>query len=361
VSVSATLLAGGVLLATVMPARADYAAGAAHYARGDYERAFLEMVPAAADGNADAQFTVAVMHDVGQHVAIDKKEAAEWYRRAANQGHPNAQLRLAGMLFDGDGIKRNRREAYVWALLSAERLPTAQQRNAQDYAERVLKTLGDGDARRARAVAASWQPRLPYVLRRADGAPPRRSAVGTGVFLNRDGALLTNLHVVFPCTQLLVSRGDEAEEAKVRNFDVALDLALLSTPYRPEDAASFAVMPALAVGERIGFTGYAPRETRSRASLSTHGAVIALSDTTGSEDFFRTSAAVFAGQSGGPVTREGGAVVGLIKGTGRVESFSLAIAGQRIVAFLERAKVAYRQGTAGPPPATTIARVECWR
>jgi S1-C subfamily serine protease len=349
------------LLLLPIHARADYATGAAHYARGDYERALFELLPAAADGNADAQFTVAVMHDVGQHVAVDKKEAAEWYRRAANQGHPSGQLRLAGMLFDGDGVRRDRREAYMWALLAAERLPVAQQKEARDYATRVQRALSAGEAGRARAEAASWQPRLPWVPRRPDGMPPRRAAIGTGVFLNRDGALLTNLHVVFPCTELVVTRDEEFETAKVANFDVALDLAVLSTEFRPDETAVFAITPALAVGERIGFTGYAPRETRSRASLSTEGAVTALTDTTGSEDFFRTSAPVYAGQSGGPVTRASGAVVGLIKGTGRVESFSLAIAGPRISAFLQRAKVPFRQAAEGPPPPATIARVECWR
>jgi S1-C subfamily serine protease len=321
----------------------------------------FEMLPAAADGNADAQFTVAVMHDVGQHLAIDKKEAAEWYRRAANQGHPNGQLRLAGMLFDGDGVKRDRREAYMWALLAAERLPISQQKDAREYARRVERTLGGDDARRARAEASNWKPRLPWVPRPPDGVASRRAAIGTGVFLNRDGMLLTNLHVVFPCTELIVVRGEESETAKVDNFDVALDLAVLSTAFRPHDTAAFAIAPGLAVGERIGFTGYAPRETRSRASLSTEGAITALSDTTGSEDFFRTSAPVYAGQSGGPVTRESGAIVGLIKGTGRVENFSLAIAGQRIAAFLSRAKIPHRQAAAGPHPVATIARIECWR
>jgi S1-C subfamily serine protease len=340
------------------PSRADYAAGAALYAQRDYQRAFYEMVRAANDGSADAQFTLGVMYDVGQHVRVDKATAAAWYRQAALQGEPNAQLRLARMMFDGEGIKRDRRAGYVWALLAAERLPGAKRKDAVDEAARMRSSLSEGEARRARSDAAGWQPRLAALPPRSEGEM-RRAAVGTGVFVNRDGTMLTNLHVASPCRQVLVSDGEELHDAKVATFDVALDLAVLKTPFRPEASAIFAAAP-LAVGERIGLTGYAPRQAR-RMPLSTAGAVTALADMTGNDDFFLTSAEVFAGQSGGAVTREGGALVGLIKGSGRRESFSLAIASRRIAAFLSRAKVPFRQAAAGPDPAATIAFVECWR
>ena len=45
------------------------------------------------------------MYQEGQGVPINYKEAAKWYRRAANQGHARAQFFLGGdVLQKGDGV-----------------------------------------------------------------------------------------------------------------------------------------------------------------------------------------------------------------------------------------------------------------
>jgi uncharacterized protein len=45
-------------------------------------------------------------------------QAAEWLRQAAEQGLPQAQLQLARLLRDGQGVPMDRSQAYVWMLLS---------------------------------------------------------------------------------------------------------------------------------------------------------------------------------------------------------------------------------------------------
>jgi hypothetical protein len=86
------------------------------------------------------------------------------------------------------------------------------------------------------------------------------------------------------------------------------------------------------------------------------------------------------GQSGGPVIDEHGFVVGLVKGSATMQdppvevlstaqNRSLAIAGNRIAAFLDRLKIAFRRSpSVGPTseprpnlsPAGIIGLVECW-
>ena len=41
-------------------------------------------------------------------------EAARWYRKAAEQGHANAQYELGWCYFLGQGVKENREEAKKW-------------------------------------------------------------------------------------------------------------------------------------------------------------------------------------------------------------------------------------------------------
>ena len=49
---------------------------------------------AAEQGNADAQYNLAVMYANGLGVPQDDAEAVRWYRRAADQGMANAQAAL---------------------------------------------------------------------------------------------------------------------------------------------------------------------------------------------------------------------------------------------------------------------------
>ena len=371
------LLIGIALFTVSGHALADYAAGAAFYAKKDYEHAFAVLLPAAQEGEAEAQFTMGVI-DVGQHVQVDKQAAFGWFRRAADQGHPNAQIRLSGMLFAGEGVSPDRQEAYKWALLAIDRLPLKKRDGARAFSRQIRPLLDDAQAAHAQAEAAVWQPRLPAMTDH-DGATPRLIKTGTGVLMNERGSLLTDLHVAWPCRRLLVSYGDATNEATIFTFDIALDLAVLDTAFRRVQTAVFAVAPSLAVGEAVSIIGYALQETSSRAPISAQGTITALG-LFGNEDFFWTSAGSRQGQSGGPVIDERGLVVGLLKGSSKTQdpaieassstqNRSLAIAGERIAGFLERSKIAFRKSTSdgaiGETHSTAsragiIGLVECW-
>jgi S1-C subfamily serine protease len=371
------LLIGIALFTVSGHALADYAAGAAFYAKKDYEHAFDVLLPAAQEGEAEAQFTMGVMYDVGQHVQVDKQAAFGWYRQAADQGHPNAQIRLSGMLFAGEGVAPDRQEAYKWALLAIDRLPVKKRDGARAFSKQIRPLLDDAQAAHAQAEAEVWQPRLPAMADH-DGATPRLIKTGTGVFMNERGSLLTDLHVAWPCRRLLVSYGDATNEATIFTFDIALDLAG-DTAFRRVQTAVFAVAPSLSLGESVSIIGYALQETSSRAPISAQGTITALG-LFGNEDFFWTSASSRQGQSGGPVIDERGLVVGLLKGSSKTQdpaieassstqNRSLAIAGERIAGFLERSKIAFRKSTSdgaiGETHSTAsragiIGSVECW-
>jgi len=281
------LLIGIALFTVSGHALADYAAGAAFYAKKDYEHAFAVLLPAAQEGEAEAQFTMGVI-DVGQHVQVDKQAAFGWYRRAADQGHPNGQIRLSGMLFAGEGVSPDRQEAYKWALLAIDRLPLKKRDAARAFSRQIRPLLDDAQAAHAQAEAAVWQPRLPAMADH-DGATPRLIKTGTGVLMNERGSLLTDLHVAWPCRRLLVSYGDATNEATIFTFDIALDLAVLDTAFRRVQTAVFAVAPSLLVGESVSIIGYALQETTSRAPISAQGTITAVG-LSGNEDFFWTSA-----------------------------------------------------------------------
>src|SRR5258708_35749007 len=66
--------------------------GAAAYNRGDYATARRLWLPLAEGGNADAQTMLGIIYEGGHGVSQDYAAAVTWYRRAADQGHPDAQF-----------------------------------------------------------------------------------------------------------------------------------------------------------------------------------------------------------------------------------------------------------------------------
>lgn len=61
----------------------------------------------------------AVVYYKGDGVPADFSEAAEWFRKAAEQGHVQAEYNLGVMYRDGDGVERDLAEAAKWFLASA--------------------------------------------------------------------------------------------------------------------------------------------------------------------------------------------------------------------------------------------------
>lgn len=81
------LITPSVLLALLAPlyAGADFDKGLDAVEAGDFATAEKEGKKAAAQGNADAQFNLALMYRKGESVLQDDKETGKWYLLAAEQ------------------------------------------------------------------------------------------------------------------------------------------------------------------------------------------------------------------------------------------------------------------------------------
>src|SRR6266849_6565815 len=66
---------------------------------------------AADQGNPPAQLYLGYMYTVGMGVPQDKAEAVLWYRRASTSNYPEAKVNLAALYMRGDGVKQDRQEA----------------------------------------------------------------------------------------------------------------------------------------------------------------------------------------------------------------------------------------------------------
>lgn len=80
-----------------------------------------ELLEAAEDGEATAQYLVALRYGKGEGVERDPERALEWMTRAAENGHLEAQAGL-GVYFTGEGqTQENRDNAMLWLQRAAER------------------------------------------------------------------------------------------------------------------------------------------------------------------------------------------------------------------------------------------------
>jgi TPR repeat protein len=79
------------------------------------ERYVAELRARIAQGDIEAEVALGNLYESGQSVLpLDPAQAAEWYRRAADKGHAGAQMNLAMMYFDGQGVARNVGQAVAW-------------------------------------------------------------------------------------------------------------------------------------------------------------------------------------------------------------------------------------------------------
>lgn len=99
---------------------------------GDYETALREL---STKDDPESLYDVGLMHYMGSGTKRDAKQAAEWYRKAADKGYAPAQYQLGVLYAAGDGVDQDDKEAAAWLQKAVD----------QDYAPareplRILKT-----------------------------------------------------------------------------------------------------------------------------------------------------------------------------------------------------------------------------
>ena len=159
---------------------------------------------------------------------------------------------------------------------------------------------------------------------------------GSGIVLSSDGIILTNLHVVEKAVKggygptVTFSNGDRFDSAVI-GYDKSKDIALLKINAHDLEPATFGDSDLLNVGDVI----YAVGDPYGVLEFSmTTGHVCALNRMVATEaneegiNMFQIDAAVYSGNSGGPVYNGNGEVVGIVTakyGDGELDGVGFAI------------------------------------
>ena len=90
--------------------------GSAHAAEDDFDA----VKKAAEQGHVDAQYNLGFLYDIGEGVPEDDSEAERWYRKSAEQGYVLAQYNLGIKYANGYGVPEDDAEAVRWYRKAAE-------------------------------------------------------------------------------------------------------------------------------------------------------------------------------------------------------------------------------------------------
>ena len=113
-----------------------------------------EVIQSAQEGDAVAQYNLAVMHSKGVGVAQNDAEAIKWYGLAAEQGHAMAQYNLGMVYYFGKGVPQDYSTAYKWVLIAAE---YGDNSVAKDALLNIAKKMSQEQVSAAEDAAEAWQ------------------------------------------------------------------------------------------------------------------------------------------------------------------------------------------------------------
>jgi S1-C subfamily serine protease len=182
-------------------------------------------------------------------------------------------------------------------------------------------------------------------------------ATGSGFFINKAGAVVTNQHVVSECLAVSVSLGGKESKAHIAFADKDLDVAVLETDLEASDYAHLA--PAgrqVRLGEEIVTIGFPLHGVLSSSPSLSTGNISSLSGLNDDKDVIQITAPIQPGNSGGPLLDHQGRVVGMVQSklnalrlaayTGDIaQNVNFAVNEDALIQALDKAGVPYSTAT----------------
>jgi hypothetical protein len=160
-----------------------------------------------------------------------------------------------------------------------------------------------------------------------------RRGLGTGFFINTQGHIVTNYHVIYGADQATVKTqdGQRYPVKRIIAEDRTADLVLMSADVPPRLVVPLEVSGKLPeVGEKI----YAIGHPMGLEKTVSEGIVSAIRKLPNLGEIIQITAPISPGSSGGPVFNSAGQVIGVARATYRTgQNLNFAVPGQKVLAL----------------------------
>ena len=119
-----------------------------------------EMRKQAEQGDASAQYNLALMYFLGEAIPLDYKEAFRWFRASAVQGNSSAQGSLGAMYRKGLGLPQDYIQAFMWYDLAVAKSELDQERRVwARNRDSLAKKMTSEQIAEAQRLAREWKPK----------------------------------------------------------------------------------------------------------------------------------------------------------------------------------------------------------
>jgi hypothetical protein len=133
-----------------------------------------QVIEQAKGGDFVAQYKLGYAYYLGRGIAQDYSQAAIWWKKAAEQGYPDAQNNLGALYNSGRGVPQSYSEAYFWQNLAAARANGPLQAQFAKNRDDSAAKLGVWEKIRVQKRAAKWaaeHPVQPKPAQEPEGNP----------------------------------------------------------------------------------------------------------------------------------------------------------------------------------------------
>ncbi len=151
---------------------------------------------------------------------------------------------------------------------------------------------------------------------------PEKVSTGTGFFIDDDGRILTNRHVVRGCETVRVTHSGRTITSDFIQPATLQDLALIEADIQPRAVAIFRSGRGIRPGDTVYAYGFPLQGILASDPGITAGNVSNLAGIGDDRSLLQITAPIQAGNSGGPLLDETGNVVGIV--VGKLDSVVIA-------------------------------------
>lgn len=147
-----------ISLNTIVVADTNLDEGIAAFESKQYDKALCILNELSLQGDARAQYYVAMIYNRGKVIEKDLAKSQHWLAVSANNGNVKAQFVLARSYEQGRGRSVDRKQALYWYKQAASQGHV----QARLYGIRLAEQLGDGDSMRELQKFISQAQRTPF-------------------------------------------------------------------------------------------------------------------------------------------------------------------------------------------------------